>query len=80
MSDFTKLQDLIEQAMRDSQPLIESATAESKLLLNTVVGKITKNLDVVDRQDFEALERTLARCQQKLETLEARLDELENNN
>ena len=65
-----KLADAVPEGVRSIQSDLEKSF---KSVLQTGIGK----LDLVTREEFEVQEAVLARTREKLEALEARLQELE---
>ncbi|MCH8277759.1 MAG: accessory factor UbiK family protein [Proteobacteria bacterium] len=78
MSDYSienlarKLAESVPDGLRSVRDDLEN---NFRSVLKTGIGK----LDLVTREEFEVQEAVLARTREKLETLEAKLDELDKN-
>ncbi|MCH7537468.1 MAG: accessory factor UbiK family protein [Proteobacteria bacterium] len=78
MSDYSienlakKLAESVPDGLRSVRDDLEN---NFRSVLKTGIGR----LDLVTREEFEVQEAVLARTREKLETLEAKLDELDKN-
>ena len=67
-----KLAEAVPEGLRSVRDDLENS-------FRSVLSSSLSKLDLVTREEFEVQEAVLARTREKLETLEARLEELEKN-
>ena len=77
MIDNQTINQLSEKINALLPPGLQQAKADFDARLKTLLQQQLANYEMVSREEFEIQQRVLARTREKLEALEARLDELE---
>ena len=78
MLDNKSINALSEQINALLPPGLQQAKADFDTRLKTLLQQQLANLEMVSREEFDIQARVLARTREKLEQLEAKLEELEN--
>ena len=77
MIDLSKIDELATRLTQALPPAARSMGDEAQAQFRAVLQKGLASMDVVTREDFELQKAALARAEEKLKALEARLAELE---
>ena len=77
MIDLAKLDELANRLTQALPPAARTMGDEAQAQFRAVLRKGLESMDVVTRQDFEQQKAALARAEEKLKALEARLADLE---
>lgn len=75
--DAKQLDELARRLAESVPPGLDSLGQELEQNFKAVLQSAMKNLDLVTREEFEVQRGVLARTRERLETLQARLTELE---
>lgn len=79
MIDLAKIDELANRLTQALPPAARTMGDEAQAQFRAVLRKGLASMDVVTREDFESQKAALARAEDKLKALEARLADLEAN-
>ena len=79
MIDLSRIDELANRLTQALPPAARTMSDEAQAQFRAVLRKGLTSMDVVTREDFELQKAALARAEEKLKALEARLAELESS-